>query len=222
MRNRVAILHGINLGALDSRTPPGQPPRIAGRAALNLAVSVSHGVIDEQSSAQLDAEQVSVRSPVGKLSGAARSNLTVGPDGVIDWVTSSGGLALASAARQPGPTFDNPRLAVQLYTPSLGKPLELRAVKLDVPKLLVPSLGWANRWLERAGTPLDLRGQQHVPADVHAMRDLHEVVDLGPHRDPRLTQRRPIRTRPTAVCSRKSSDCSSSSTTSSSSLGTTA
>jgi hypothetical protein len=149
----------VNLHALDSRTPANQPPRLSGRAALRLAASVSHGLLDEQSTAQLDAEQLSVRTPIGKLSGAVRSNLTVGPEGRVDWVTTSGRLTLASAARQPGPVFDNPRLAVQLGVPSVGKAPELRAIQLEVPKLRVPSLAWAKRWLERAGTPLELRGQ---------------------------------------------------------------
>jgi hypothetical protein len=157
---RLAVeAHDINLRALDSRTPAGQPPRVAGKATLNLAASVSHGVLDGQSTAQLDAEQVTVNTPVGKLSGALRSNLTLGPEGRIDWVTSSGGLMLASSARQPGPVFDNPRLAVQLHMPSLARAPELHALALDVPKLLVPSLAWAERWLERAGVPLELRGQ---------------------------------------------------------------
>ena len=38
----------------------------------------------------------------------------------------------------------------------------------------------------------DLRREQYVPAKDHAVRNLHEVVDLRARLDPRLADRRPI------------------------------
>lgn len=149
----------VNLRALDSRTPAGQPPRVAGKAKLRVAASVRQGQLEEQSTAQLDAEALSVRTPLGKLSGAVRSNLSVGQAGQVDWVTSSSTLALAGSGRQPGPVLDDPRLTLQLHVGSVGTVPEVTTIELDIPKLRVPSLAWGKRWLAPGGGPPGLRGQ---------------------------------------------------------------
>jgi hypothetical protein len=160
MSGRVSLdARTLRLGVLDSRAPAGGPPRVDGRADLVLAASVTRGRLDAQSTAELVATELAVQSPIGKVSGPARLSLATGPDGRIDWLASSSELAVSSAARQPGPVLKDPRLAVTLKMDPLGQTPELRSVELDVPELSVPSLAWAERWLDRSGTDLDLSGR---------------------------------------------------------------
>lgn len=180
MSGQLAIdAHGVDLGALDSRAPAGQAPRVDGKGDLAVALGVERGVLVEQSTLQLDASELSVRTPLGRLSGSARSNLKTGPDGRIDWETTSREVALSRAARQPGPSLGNPRLALQLRLPTLAGPAELLALELDVPELRVPTLAWAERLLERAGTPLALRGQLEGRVHLSLARTRGPAARLG-------------------------------------------
>ncbi len=180
MNGRVSLeAKDINLGVLDSRASVAQPPRVEGKADFTLAASVVRGQLEPRSSAELDAQELSVSSPVGTISGATRSNVTSDEDGRIDWVTSASRLRLSSGSRQPGPVLDNARLAIVLRSSGLGHTPELSSLELDVPQLKVPSLGWAKRWLERAGAPLELRGRLEGRAHLSFARGKGPSARLG-------------------------------------------
>jgi hypothetical protein len=168
----------LDLAALDSRDNERSSWRLHGRAGLTLAASALSGQLEPESSAELTGSDVSLSSPIGRWSGALTSQLRVGPDQRIDWVTSSPRLSIASASRQAGPSFDSPRLAVELRGARLATGPSLHGLDLDLPALLVPSLGWDDGWVRRLGVASDIAGRVEGRAHVQLARDRGPAVRL--------------------------------------------
>jgi len=156
----------IELAVLDARAGDAQKWRVDGRARLGVTASVTRGRLDEGSSVELDVPELVVRAPFGKLAGAASSRLRVDPEGRIAWTTTSPRFSIANSSPHQGPVLWAPRLELSLHSETLGHTPSLRGVELDLPKLVVPSLGWAERWVKRSGIPIRvdgrLEGRVHV------------------------------------------------------------
>jgi hypothetical protein len=151
--------HGLNFAVLDSPAEARHPPRLEGSGDLTVAATVSAGRLEPESSAELSAPRVALSSSFGRLSGSLSSSLKALLDGRIEWTTSSPKLALSNASRYPGPVIGGPRLAIVLQSEKIGSRPRLSEVRLDVPQLLVPSLGWAKRWVQGTGLPIDVGGR---------------------------------------------------------------
>jgi hypothetical protein len=120
---------------------------------------MTHGRLDEGSTAELDVPEFQLRAPFGQLAGAASSTLRAGPGGQLEWLTTSPRFSLANSSPHPGPVLGSPRLSVTLRSETLGRAPSLRGVELDVPALVVPSLGWTERWLKRSAVPIRVGGR---------------------------------------------------------------
>ena len=154
-----ADIEELELGVLDARGGKGSKWQIDGRGRLGVNASMTHGRLDEGSSAELDVPKFVLRAPFGKLAGETSSTLRVGPGGHVEWVTTSPRFSLANSSPYPGPVLGTPRLALTLHSETLGHAPSLRGVELDVPTLLVPSLAWAERWVKRSGVPIRVGGR---------------------------------------------------------------
>lgn len=154
----------VDLAALDARASARRKWRVDGRGRLDVSASATRGRLDEGSRAELEIPALVVRGPFGKLSGAVSSRLSAGPEGQLDWVTTSPRLRVANASPYDGPVVATPRLQLALRSEVLGEPPSLRGVELDVPELVVPSLRWAERWIERSGAPFRVGGRMEGSA----------------------------------------------------------
>lgn len=156
---RIALnAHGIQLAAFDPRAGERQP-RVVGDADLSLAASVSAGRIDPDGQAELSTDRVSIVTPAGQLSGGVTSRWRSLAAGRQEWVTTSPRISLASASPEPGPTLGAPRLALVLQSETIGSAPSVRELDFDAPELVVPSLEWARRWVQRAGAPIEVAGR---------------------------------------------------------------
>jgi hypothetical protein len=171
---------GLNLAALDSRAAERESWQAGGRGDLNVAASVTSGQLDPGSTGRLHAKTLTLTAPFGKLSGAVTSELNTRPGGQWEWLTTCPSLALANAESQPGPVFDTPRLAVGLSSEVLASWPGLRSVELDLPRFVVPSLAWAQQWMQRAGGPVEVGGR------VEGRARLSWVPGQGPRARARL------------------------------------
>jgi hypothetical protein len=149
----------VALGVLDVRGDNVRKWRVDGRGRLDVNASMTKGRLDEGSSAELDVPKFVLRAPFGKLAGAASSTLRTSQDGQVEWVTTSPRLSLANSSPYPGPVIGAPRLVLTLHSETLRHAPTLRGVDLDVPSLVVPSLGWAERWVKRSGVPIRVGGR---------------------------------------------------------------
>jgi hypothetical protein len=160
MTGRVrANVEELELGALDARGAESREWQVDGRARLGVTASMTRGRLDAGSSAELEVPKLVLRAPFGKLTGETSSTLRAGGEGRLDWVTTSPRLSLANSSPYPGPTLGTPRLALVLHSETLGHAPSLRGVELDLPRLVVPSLGWAERWVKRSGVPIRVGGR---------------------------------------------------------------
>jgi hypothetical protein len=150
---------GLNLAALDSRAAERPSWRAAGRGDLSLSASVTRGRLDPASSAELHAKAFTLTAPFGDLSGVITSRVDVEPGGRLEWLTTCPSLALQSASSEPGPALGAPRLVIGLTSEVLASWPRLSSAELDAPRVVVPSLAWADRWLQRAGAPVQLGGR---------------------------------------------------------------
>jgi hypothetical protein len=154
-----ADIEELELGVLDARGGKDRKWQVDGRGRLGVNASMTRGRLDEGSAAELDVPQFALRAAFGKLAGEASSTLRAGPGGQVEWVTTSPRFSLANSSPYPGPVLGTPRLALTLHSETLGHAPTLRGVELDVPRLLVPSLGWAERWVKRSGVPIRVDGR---------------------------------------------------------------
>lgn len=150
---------GIELSALALYLPPDGSFRLDGKAELDLGISVTSGRLDGQSAAALRVMNPSLVTPYGDLSGDLSSSLAVLPAGTLQWITSSPALRADDTAKFKGPVLEAPRLELELDAVDLVAPATLKRIELEVAKIVVPGLGWANRALRAAGTPIDLDGR---------------------------------------------------------------
>ncbi|HTV17982.1 MAG TPA: hypothetical protein VMG12_04905 [Polyangiaceae bacterium] len=149
----------IDLGVLDARSAEPKPWRLDGRGTLAVSAAMTRGRLEQDSSAELDVPSLALRTPFGKLAGAATSKVSAGGDGRIDWTTTSPKIALSNSSPHPGPSVVSPRLVIALHQETLGYTPSLRGADLDLPQLVVPSLGWAERWVKRSGVPIRVDGR---------------------------------------------------------------
>jgi hypothetical protein len=154
-----ANIEEIELGVLDARGDNARKWQVDGRGRLDVNASMTHGRLDERSSAELEVPKLALRGPFGKLGGEMSSTLRAGLGGHVEWVTTSPRFWLANSSPYPGPVLGTPRLALTLFVETLGHTPSLRGVDLDVPSLVVPSLGWAERWVKRSGVPIRVGGR---------------------------------------------------------------
>jgi hypothetical protein len=154
-----ANIEEIELGVLDARGGKDRKWQVEGRGRLDMNASMTRGRLDEGSSAELDVPKFVLRAPFGKLAGDTSSTLRAGRGGHVEWATTSPRFSLANSSPYPGPVLGTPRLALTLYSETLGHAPKLRGVDLDVPSLVVPSLGWAERWVKRSGIPIRVGGR---------------------------------------------------------------
>lgn len=165
----------VDLAALDSRASERQTWQLRGRADLALVASARDGRLEADSSAELVASELSLASPLGEWSGALSSTLrVVGRDERIDWVTTSARLSLASGSRPASASLGSPRIAVELRGDRLATGPRLHGVELELPELIVPSLGAYDGWARRLGVANDLAGRVEGRAHVGL------AVDRGP------------------------------------------
>jgi hypothetical protein len=161
-----ASIEELELGVLDARGGEGRRWQVDGRGRLSVNASMTHGRLEEGSSAGLDVPKLVLRAPFGKLAGETSSTLRAGPGGLIEWVTTSPRFSLANSSPYPGPVLGTPRLALTVHAETLGRAPTLRGFELDVPSLVVPSLGWAERWVKRSGVPIRVGGRMEGRAHL--------------------------------------------------------
>jgi hypothetical protein len=160
LSGRVALTaNGLSLAAIDSRAAERESFALGGRGDLSVSASLTRGRLDADGSAELQAKTFSLTAPFGKLSGVVTSKLTVKPGGRLQWLTTCPSLALANATSEQGPTFGAPRLAIGLSSELLASWPSLSSIELDAPQIVVPSLAWAQRWMQRAGAPVEVGGK---------------------------------------------------------------
>lgn len=160
MTGRVrADIEELDLGVLDARGGEQRKWQVEGRGRLGLDASMTRGRLDEGGLADVAVPKFVLRAPFGKLAGEAASTLRAGSGGQIEWVTTSPRISLTNSSPYPGPALATPRLSLTLHTETLGHTPDLRGVELDVPSLVVPSLGWAERWVKRSGVPIRIGGR---------------------------------------------------------------
>ena len=150
---------GIELSALALYLPPDGRFRLDGNAELDLGLSVTGGRLDGQSAASLRVMEPTLVTPYGDLSGDLSSSWAVLPAGTLEWVTTSPALRADDTAKFKGPVLEAPRLELELDAVDLVAPATLKRIELEVAKIIVPGLGWANRALRATGTPIDLDGR---------------------------------------------------------------
>jgi hypothetical protein len=154
-----ANIDELELGVLDARGEGKRKLRVDARGHLGVAASMTRGRLDEGSSAELDVPEFVLRGPFGKLAGAVSSKLQARGGGRVEWVTTSPRFALTNSSPHRGPVIGTPRLALTLHVETLGHAPSWRGMELDVPSLVVPSLGWAERWVKRSGVPIRIAGR---------------------------------------------------------------
>lgn len=155
----VTSVEELDLDALDSRRSSSRSWRVEARGRLNVAASMTRGRLDPGSVAELDVPSFALRGGFGKLAGAISTKLEAGSDGRIDWLTTSPKLSLTNSSPHRGPTIGEPRLTLALHSETLGQAPSLLGAELDVPTLIIPALGWAERWVKRSGVPIRVDGR---------------------------------------------------------------
>jgi hypothetical protein len=151
-----ADAHGVNFEALaaDALTR-----RLEGNGDLTVSAALRGGRLEPDSIAEITAPMAELSTPMGKWSGSLSSTVKVLPGGRLEWATASPKIMVVNSSRHRGPVLIAPRLALTLESETVGTAPSLREVRVDLPQLVMPSLGWGERWLRSAGVPLDIGGR---------------------------------------------------------------
>ena len=148
----------LDLEALDMYLQPAEA-RARGPGQFRVSASVSAGQVDVGSQAVLQLQGSALSTSRGSLSGDLTASVRALPTGILEWVTSSPLVHLQNGSDHKDPALGSPTLRVQLTALDLLAPTALERVELEVPSLIIPSLGWSNSLLRASRTAIELGGR---------------------------------------------------------------